>query len=125
VTGWSDDTDGLSFPNIDLANVKRGADKKMISMSTGESGGPVIIKLLANSPSVKFFQNAITAQQIGPAISWQALWRDPINGVTVACINGTLTTVPLGPTLGKGDVANHEYTIEFETVIADYSGASF
>ena len=125
VTGWSDDTDAISFPNIDIASVKRGADGKMASSSSGEKGGPVVMKLLANSPSAKFFQNAATAQLNGAAVSWNGIFRDPINGISVAMTQGTLTNVPLGPTMGKGDVANKEFTIEFETVVADYSGASF
>lgn len=125
VTGWSDDTDALSFPNIDLASIKRGADGGMIATSTGDKGGPVILKLRANSPSAKFFQNAVTAQINGAAVLWNGLYRDPVNGVTVALVNGTLVNAPLGPTMGKGDVANREFTIEFQLVVADYSGANF
>ena len=54
VTGWSDDTDALSLPSIDLSNVKRGASGEMVATTTGEKGGPVTIKLLPNSPSVIF-----------------------------------------------------------------------
>ena len=125
ITGWSDDAAALSMPDIDISAVKRGADGKMVAASTGEKGGPVIIKLLPNSPSVKFFQNIATAQLAGAAVVWNGIHRDPVNGINVAMINGILTHAPLGPTLGKGDVANREYTIEYESVIADYSGASF
>ena len=125
VTGWSDDADALSLPDIDISAVKKGADGKMVAASTGEKGGPVIIKLLPNSPSVKFFQNIATAQLAGAAVVWAGIIRDAINGINVALVNGILTHAPLGPTIGKGDVANREYTIEFESIIADYSGASF
>ena len=97
----------------------------MVAASTGEKGGPVIIKLLANSPSVKFFQNIATAQLSGAAVTWAGIVRDAISGINVALLNGILTHAPLGPTMGKGDVANREYTIEFESIIADYSGANF
>jgi len=125
VTGWSDDTDAISFPSIDIATSKRGADGKKVTSSTGEKGGPVVIKLLANSKSTKFLMNAVTAQQNGSAVSWNGFFRDPVNGVTVVMTNGTLTNVPLGQTMGKGEVSNKEFTIDFELVIPDYSGANF
>jgi len=125
ITGWSDDTDALSFPNVDIATSKRGADGKKVTSSTGEKGGPVVIKLLANGRSTKFLMNAVTAQLNGSAVSWNGFFRDPVNGVTVAMTNGTLQNVPLGQTMGKGDVANREFTIDFELVAPDYSAASF
>lgn len=120
VTGWSDDTDALSLPNIDLANIVRGADGQMTSTSTGEKGGPVILKLLPNSPSTKFFMTAVAAQQNGAAVKWNGLIRDSINQINVALINGTLQNAPLGQTIGKGESANREFTIEFERIIPDY-----
>jgi len=125
VTGWSDDTDALSFPSIDISTSKRGASGKKITSSTGEKGGPVVVKLLANSKSAKFFMNAVTAQLNGAAVSWNGLFRDPVNGISVICTVGNLQNVPLGQTMGKGDVANLAFTFDFELVIPDYSGANF
>jgi len=125
VQGWSDDTDALSFPVMDISTSKRGADGKKVTSSTGEKGGPVVLKLLANGKSAKFLMNAVTAQLNGASVSWNALFRDPVNGVTIACTNGNLQNVPLGQTMGKGDVANLAFTIDFELVIPDYSGANF
>lgn len=119
-TGWSDDTDALSLPNIDLANVVRGADGKMVAVSTGEKGGPVTFKLLPNSPTTKFLMNAITAQLNGAAIKWNGIIRDSINQTFVALVNGTLANGPLGQTIGKGEAANREFTIEFESVTPNY-----
>lgn len=125
VTGFSDDADALSLPNIDLANVVRGADGKMVSVSTGEKGGPLVIKLLPNSPSVPFFMNAVTAQLNGASVKWNGVKRDSINQVNVILSNGTLSNGPLGQTLGKGDAANREFTFEFERIIPDYLAATF
>ena len=124
VTGWGDDTDALSLPNIDLASVIRGAGGKMISVSTGEKGGPVIFKLLPNSPSTKFFMNAIAAQNSGASMKWNGSIRDSVNQVNIILSNGTLTNGPLGQTIGKGAAANREFTIEFETVTPDYMAAT-
>ena len=125
VKGWSDDTDALSLPNIDVANVVRGADGSMVSVSTGDKGGPVTIKLLPNSQSVPFFMNLKIAQDNGASIKFNGFYRDPINGINVALINGTLTNAPQGPTLGKGTAANMEFTIEFQKTIADYLAVDF
>ena len=125
IQGWSDDADAFSVPDIDLAAIKRGADGKMIAVSTGEKGGPVVIKLLANSPSSKFFQNIVTAQLNGICVTWNGIARYPLAGINVVFANGVLVHAPLGLTLGKGDIKNNEFTIEFETIMADASGATF
>lgn len=125
VTGWSDDTDALSLPSIDLSNIKRGASGEMVATTTGEKGGPVTIKLLPNSPSVKFFQNLITSIQQGGRVEFNGSIVDSVNGITVSLQRGVMQNAPLGPTIGKGEVANREYVIEFERVEADYSAANF
>ena len=113
------------MPNIDLANVTRGAGGTMVSTSTGEKGGPVVIKLLPNSPSTVFFMNALAAQLKGASVKWSGVYRDPQNGVTVLVSGGVLTNGPLGQTIGKGETANQEFTFEFEQVTPDYLAANF
>jgi len=124
VTGWSDDTDALSLPNIDLAVVKRGADGKMVAATTGEKGGPVVFKLLANSPSVKFFQNLVTTILDGGKVELSGIIVDQTNNISVSLERGVIVNSPLGQTLGKGEVGNREYTIEFERVVEDQSGSN-
>ncbi len=124
-TGFSDDTDAISFPNIDLANVVRGADGKMVAVSTGDKGGPFILKLLPNSPSVKFMMNSVAAQLHGGAVKWNGIVRDALNQVNFALINGTLTNAPVGQTIGKGEAKNAEFTIEFERITPDYLASTF
>jgi len=103
-TGFSDDTDALSFPNIDLASVVRGADGRMVSISTGDKGGPFLLKLLPNSPSTKFMMNAVAGQLNGASIKWNGVVRDSLNQINFIVSNGTLTNAPLGQTMGKGAV---------------------
>ena len=123
-TGWSDDADALSLPDLELANVVRGADGKMVAVSTGNKGGPVIIKLLATSPSTKFMMNMVAAQMNGAGVSWNGIIRDSINQIAVTLVKGTLTLAPSGPTIGKGEVKNAEFTIEFEKTIPVYIAAT-
>jgi hypothetical protein len=124
VTGWSDDTDGLSLPDVDLATVVRGADGKMIAIGTGNKGGPVLYKLLANSPSTKFLMNAVAAQLNGVAVKWNCTFRNAIIQVNVIMTNGTLSNAPLGQTLGKGAAGNRIFTIEYETITPVYLAAT-
>jgi hypothetical protein len=125
VTGFSEDADGISFPNIDLATVTRGADGKMVAVSTGDKGGPLVLKLLPNSPSVKFFMNAVTAQMNGGAVKWAGNIRDASNQISFSLSNGTLTNAPLGQTIGKGSAKNAEFTIEFEAITPEYQASTF
>lgn len=119
-TGFSDDTDAISFPNIDLANVVRGADGKMVAVSTGDKGGPFILKLLPNSKSVKFMMNAVAAQLNSASVKWNGIVRDSRNQINFVLANGTLTNAPIGQTIGKGSAKNAEFTIEFERITPDY-----
>lgn len=125
VQGFSEDADALSLPNIDLANVVRGADGGIVATSTGDKGGPVILKLRPNSPSVPFFMSAMAAQQNGASLSWNGIIRDSQNQTNVSLTGGTMTNGPTGQTMGKGSTANREFTFEFERVIPDYLGALF
>jgi hypothetical protein len=125
VTGWSDDTDGLSLPDVDLATVVRGADGKMVAIGTGNKGGPVVFKLLANSPSTKFLMNAVAAQLNGVPVKWFCVAKDSISQVVVTMTKGTLSNAPLGQTLGKGAAGNRNFTIEFETITPVYLAANF
>ena len=124
-TGWSDDADALSLPDIELANVVRGADGGMVAVSTGNKGGPVVLKFLANSPSAKFMLNAAAAQLAGAGVKWNGIIRDSINQIVITLTNGTLVLTPSGPNLGKGEVKNPEFTIEFQKIIPVYLAATF
>lgn len=125
VTGWGDDTDGLSIPDVDLASVVRGADGKMVSVGTGNKGGAVVYKLLANSRSTKFLMNAVAAQLNGISVKWFCVVKDSVNQTLVTMTNGTLSNAPLGQTLGKGAAGNRNFTIEYETITPVYLAATF
>ena len=107
VTGWSDDTDALSMPTIDIAAVKRGADGLMVASSTGDKGGPVILKLLANSPSTKFFMNLVSTIQNGGRVEFNGTVNDQANGYAIRLERGILMNTPLGQSLGKGESSEH------------------
>jgi hypothetical protein len=124
-TGWSSDTDGLTLPEIELAKTERGADGKMIATATGDKGGSVVFKLLANSPTTKFLQNIIAQKQTYGAI---VLFSGTFNfntGIRTVVSKGVLTKGPAGPTLGKGQTKAHEFTMDFESIISEYLTANF
>jgi len=125
VTGFSDDGDALSLPTIELASVKRGADGVMVGASTGNKGGPVMLKLQPNSDTTKFLMGLVATLQNNGRIVFDGIVNDIANGIVVRLERGILTEAPTGNTLGKGDIANMEFTFEFERVTPDYSGANF
>lgn len=125
VQGWADEDEALTMPTTTLANVSRGADGKMQASSTGNDGGPVEIKLLATSPSTKYFATAVADAKNGNPKTFDAHLNDRANGVQTVMSNGVLTDVMDGPSLGQGSASTITYTIEFERIISDYSGTSF
>lgn len=116
VSGFSDDSDCLSFPEAEIATTRTGADGKKIGSRTGEMGGPVTIKLLPNSPTCSFLGKLAKQIDNGVPIIFNAQWNNPVAGEFIQCINGTLTVYPRGTTYGKGDAANKNYTIDFEQI---------
>ena len=125
VGGWSEATDALTLPEIELAQVQRGADGKMVASSTGNKGGEVQIKLLANSPSTQFLEQQVAQIMRGAAVVWDGSIRNAQAGFGVTLGRGVLMTAPAGQTMGKGEVAERVFAFEFETVLPNYDAATF
>jgi hypothetical protein len=120
IDGWSESGDCLSFPEIEFSKVKRGADGKMVASRTGDFGGPVTIKVLANSPFVtamsEFIQNF---NSNGNCKAVNLKMNNTCSGDKVTCTNGVLAKGPSGVNYGKGEVGEMSYTFEFETINFD------
>ncbi len=125
VTGWSDDTDALSMPDVTIANFTRGADGIMTGASTGDKGGPITIKLAPNSPSVQFFSALASLQQNGAATRYDGIIVYHDTGQTVQLIKGYHQNNPSGQTLGKGSFSSKMFVFEFERVIPNDQAANF
>ena len=125
VTGWSEDTDALTLPDIELANVMRGADGKMVASSTGNKGGSVTLKLLPNSPSTQFLQQQVARILRGAQVHWDGVIVNAQAGFNVVLQGGILMTAPVGQTMGKGEAAARTFVFEFETVLPNYDAANF
>ena len=126
VSGWSDDGDALTIPQLDMFNVKTGALGDAVYFRNGERGGEVMLKLLPNSATKTFLMQQATRILVSHAIiNWQLFVRDVANGWSVTCSNGVLKVTELGQTIGMGDAANAEFTFHFETIQPDWSGANF
>lgn len=117
ITGWSQDEDALTLPDAsELYKIERGADGKMIGGRTGEDGGQVTLKLLANSPSVAVLQGFRLAEENGAVVAWNGIIKYN-NGSINTLLNGLMTTAPKGNTLGKGVPKVMSYIFEFESII--------
>lgn len=125
ITGFSDDSDALTFPEIDLFNEKYGADGKMTGAGTGTRGGIVTIKLLATSESVKFLSAISEQMKNGAQVVFSGTLVNHNTGASVKMSNGTIKTYAPFPSLGKGEVANMNYPIAFERVDGNFSSANF
>lgn len=117
VKGWSDSSDCLSLPDsVELNQFKKGATGKMVASGTGEKGGEVSIKVLANSTFVDAMSAEIGLIKSGQQMPIHAHIQNKSVGDYVECINGCLKTAPDGVTYGKGEVGEMSYVFEFETI---------
>ncbi len=124
VGGWSEDSDALMLPDaFEVATVRRGATGDMAVFSTGDRGGPVTIKLLPNSPSANFFGEQLNRIKGGAVVVWEGSIHDSQTNARVTLSGGQLVSGRLGPTVGKGDAANSEFTFEFTDIDTDYTAA--
>jgi hypothetical protein len=118
ITGWSDSADCLSLPDSsELNQVKKGADGKMVSSSTGEKGGEVSVKVLPNSPFVDRMSAEIELIKQGVQIPIELLVTNTTVGDVTVCTGGALKSAPVGLTYGKGEVGEMVYVFEFERIV--------
>lgn len=125
IRGWSDDADALMLPDIEVANIIRGADGLMVASSTGDRGGEVTIKLLANSPSAAFLFGQAGLILRGARIIFNGSIRNARMGMSTRLDRGVMKTLPGGQTMGKGEAAAREFVFEFQEVLPNYDGAVF
>ena len=117
VTGWSDSGDCLSLPDsAELNMIKKGADGKMVASNTGEKGGEVSIKVLANSPFVDRMSAEIELIKAGVQIPITFTVTNKTVGDATVCTEGSLKSAPIGITYGKGEVGEMVYVFEFERI---------
>ena len=126
LTGFSDDTDALGLPTeLEIAAVKRGADGRMTATSTGNKGGPIVFKMLPTSLSVPFLSSLAEQQKNGSRVVFAGSIVNHQTGASASLVNGTLTSYPPFPAIGKGEVSNMNYTIEFERIDGNFTSANF
>ena len=123
--GWSDDEDSFTVPDVELYNVKRGADGKMMVLGTANKGGEVMLKFLPNSRSTQFFGQQASRIREGTLVQFDGSYNNPNSGLSVRFERGVLRVSPFGQTQGKGDAANREFTLEFESIVVNYDAARF
>lgn len=127
ITGWSDDTDALTIPDITISNVKRGADGIMTATATGIKGGAITYKLLAETESCKFLVSISEQIKSGANINFQGTITSNSTGWQLIKKNGVLTQYKPFPTIGAGEKASMEFVIEWESIdgVVDSTNFSF
>ena len=123
VEGWAAAADALQIPDLTLAATEFGADGVLLASSTGMKGGAVVLKLLANSPTVAFLMRQLAQIQRGAVISFEMSIQNTQAGWTVTAERGVMTRAPLGQSLGNAAAPAREFELTFEVIIPNYDGA--
>ena len=118
--GWADDDEALSFPEIDLVNESTGPDGLLVVSSTGQRGGPMMLKFQANSASTKFFGTLLARSQRGVPVNFSGTITNSETGVTTRLEGGVFKKAPLGQSLGSGTPKQQEFTIIFSVILTNY-----
>lgn len=123
IDGWANETDALMVPDLELFNITRGATGEMLAVRNGNKGGEVTIKLQPHSPSAIYFIRQIANILNGSYVLFNGSIEDTLMGYTTSLRNGVLATGASGHTYGQGEVANREFTFNFERIVPDYDTA--
>jgi len=125
ITGFSEDADAVTIPEIEVAAPVYGADGKMLVVGTGTKGGLVTLKLLASSPSIAFLTPLSQLSQVGAGVILEGFIRSTTQSSSCSLQNGYFTKFVPYPTQGKGSVSAITYEMAFEIISPDYSAAIF
>ena len=120
--GWAAAADAFQLPDITMAAHEVGADGLKVVASNGMRGGPVVFKFLANSPSRAQFQRWASQVLRGAAISFEGSWSNSQTGESGRMERGHMEVAPAGTTMGNAVPPQREFTIVFESVIANFDG---
>ena len=121
VQGWAAEADALLLPEIDLANTTRGPDGLLLASSTGNRGGEVSFKLLANSESAAFFGRQVAEIRRGARIIFEGSYEDQ-TGYSITFERGVFMRAPFGRTLGNTTPATRVFVFDFESIVESWDG---
>ena len=122
-TGFSEDTDAVTLPEIELGTVTRGANGDMVGHSSGNRGGEVKLKFLPTSRTHFFLQRQMQRQMAGQEVRWDGSIEYRTTNASVRLENGRMTMGQSGTTVGKGAASSVVYTFEFEELVSNFDGA--
>jgi len=122
IEGWAAVADALLFPDNQLANYVIGPDGTKSVSSTAFRGGEITFKLLANSPSTKFFFQQLARIQRGAVVEFSGTITNTQTGASVRLERGHMQMAPMGQTLGNDTATAREFVIHFESILPNYDG---
>lgn len=122
IQGWANMADCLLMPQITMAVAEVGADGLMLVSSTGEKGGPVEFKLMANSESVATFGRWAEEISKGAVIEFNMTISNSQTGASGRYERGAMLVRPGGQTLGNALAPPREFTVRFQQITINYDG---
>lgn len=123
VQGWANAADALLFPQITMGVAEVGADGLMLVSSTGEKGGEVVYKFMANSESTAVFARWAEEVSKGAVIEFRMVVSNTQTGVSGRYERGAMLVRPGGQTLGNAIAPPREFTIRYQQITVNYDGA--
>ena len=109
------DGDGITFPNIQGLNTTVDAHGNINATVAGEYGGDIMITLSPAAPSLPFFMRYVRRALRGRHRVWPAEITF-MNGAHYVCRGGVMKEYPTGPTLGKNNTGNVNFSFQFRTI---------
>lgn len=121
ITGFADDDQPVSFPNIEMVDPKFGKDGSLYGTDTGMLGGEVTIKLLPAAPFVKQCLNWMAERHKLVRRTFYGTYGDNQLNFQISMLGGMLKSCTSASTPGQ----TFEIVFVFEELIPDYDNAKF
>lgn len=113
VTGWSEDAEAWTTPEITILNSKLGADGQKVYTPTGMQGGEHTISLLANSLTVTYLNQKSQQNKTGLYTTVISTFTDPRTGSVYNLGVGYILSFKEFPSIGAGQQSTMVYKIDF------------
>lgn len=123
VTGLSDSTTAVTFPSLDVySNISEGMGGTIEAFSTGNTGGPVQIELMATSPTAKWFFDRISEIKDGQKTEIYGTLINNATGLISNIKRGYILNATPTPSYGSDGLSRLTFTIQTQDISVNTGG---
>ena len=125
--GFAGASDAIKFEEAqEVVSAREGMDGYILFSRTGRKGGIMTIKMLPNSPSMRFLMTNAYHQKTGSKdVQWEGLINLKAQKLTADLKRGMMTHLPTFFTTGMNNVDDMQFSFYYTLIEAHLENADF